>query len=182
MRNKQFKQLKLIQKPKVIWFTGLSGSGKTTIARATEQYLISKKIAIKVLDGDEIRSGLNKDLGFSLEDRKENIRRVAEVAKILKDAGITVLVSFISPTKEIREMAKIIISKDDFIEVFVDASLEICIKRDVKGLYKKAIKGEIKDFTGIDSLYEAPENPNITLNTEKLSVNEAVQVLIEYLF
>ena len=182
MRNKQFKQLKLIQKPKVIWFTGLSGSGKTTIARATEQYLISKKIAIKVLDGDEIRSGLNKDLGFSLEDRKENIRRVAEVAKILKDSGITVLVSFISPTKEIREIARKIISKDDFIEVFVDASLETCIKRDVKGLYKKAIKGEIKDFTGIDSLYEAPENPNITLNTEKLSVNEAVQVLIEYLF
>jgi len=182
MRNKQFKQLKLIQKPKVIWFTGLSGSGKTTIAQATEQYLISKKIVIKVLDGDEIRSGLNKDLGFSLEDRKENIRRVAEVAKILKDSGITVLVSFISPTKEIREIARKIISKDDFIEVFVDASLETCIKRDVKGLYKKAIKGEIKDFTGIDSLYEAPENPNIILNTEKLSVNEAVQVLIEYLF
>ena len=182
MGNKQFKKLKLIQEPKVIWFTGLSGSGKTTIARSLEKKLLSKNLAVKVLDGDEIRSGINKDLGFSIKDRKENIRRVAEVAKILKESGITVLVSFISPTIEIREMAKKIISKDDFIEVFVDTPLDICIKRDPKGLYKKAINGEIKDFTGIDSPYEAPENPDITLCTQKQSIDGSVRILMEYLF
>ena len=167
---------------KVIWFTGLSGSGKTTIAKALKEKLFSKNIAVVLLDGDIIREGLNKDLGFSLEDRKENIRRVAEVAKLFKDAGVTTIVSFISPTNEIRKMAKDIISVNDFIEIFVDTPLELCMERDVKGLYKKAIAGEIDNFTGISSPYEKPEKPNLTVDTGKKSIKKSVKIIMDYLF
>lgn len=182
MINNSINKIELSNNAKVIWLTGLSGSGKTTIAKALKKELILRNIAVKVLDGDIIRKGLNKDLGFSIKDRKENIRRVAEVAKLLKDSGIIVLVSFISPTVEIRNMAKEIISPADFFEVFIDAPLETCIKRDVKGLYKKAIAGEIKDFTGIDSPFEAPTNPDISIKTGKLSILDSVQMILDYLF
>ena len=156
----------------VLWFTGLSGSGKSTIANELEKKLNEMGYHTYLLDGDNIRTGLNKDLGFSKEDRKENIRRIAEVAKLFVDAGLITITAFISPFREDREMAKEIIGEEDFIEVFVDTPLEECIKRDPKGLYKKALKGEIKNFTGIDSPYEPPEKPTIHLRgTEKIEEN-----------
>jgi len=169
------------QKGIVIWFTGLSGSGKSTIAAEVEKELIKKgKLAYR-LDGDNIRHGLNSDLGFSDEDRKENIRRVAEVAALFKEAGIITLVSFISPFRKSRNFVRERVGSEYFIEVYVKASLETCIKRDPKGLYKKALKGEIKDFTGIDSNYEEPENPEIIIDTDKLSIKESVGKIIKYI-
>jgi len=165
----------------IIWLTGLSGSGKTTIANSLERKLLSdlgKKTFI--LDGDNIRHGLNSDLGFSDADRDENIRRIAEVAKLFKDAGMIVIVSFISPFEKTRKLAKEIIGGDDsFIEVFVKASLETCQKRDPKGLYKKVENGDIKDFTGVDSGYEIPVSPDLVLDTDVLSVDEAVEKIIK---
>ena len=158
---------------KVLWFTGLSGSGKSTIAREVEKKLHGKGILCYVLDGDNIRHGLNKDLGFSVEERDENIRRITEVVKLFYDAGIFVLVSFISPYKEVRNKARECIG-EDFVEVFVDCSLEECEKRDVKGLYKKARSGEIKNFTGVNAPYEAPDNPDVEVITDNLSVDESV--------
>ena len=168
------------QKGCVIWLTGLSGSGKSTIANELEYQLNKMKFHTYLLDGDNIRSGLNSDLGFSDEDRKENIRRISEVAKLFLDAGIITITSFISPFIEDRENAKKIIGKD-FIEVFVDTPVEECIKRDPKGLYKKALNGEIKEFTGITSPYEKPENSNIYINTVKNDIISSVKKILEYL-
>lgn len=170
--TRQEQERLLNQKGKVLWFTGLSGSGKSTIAEALERQLFNQGYFVKVLDGDNIRSGINKNLGFSLDDRKENIRRIAEVAKLFLDSGAIVLCSFVSPTIEIRDMAKEIIGQDDFKEIFVDTPLSICELRDVKGLYKKARAGEIKGFTGIDSPFEAPKKPTLILKTENKSVAE----------
>ncbi len=165
-----------------IWLTGLPSSGKSTIANELEYVLNSKyKVHSYVLDGDNIRQGLNKDLGFSREDRAENIRRVAEVAKLFVDAGLVVITAFISPYKRDRELAKTIIGKDEFIEVYVKCPLDICEQRDPKGLYKKARTGEIKNFTGISDPYEEPDNPDIVLETDKLTVSECVDEIIDYI-
>lgn len=165
----------------VLWFTGLSGSGKSTIANKVEEELFYKGISTYALDGDNIRSGINKGLGFSKEDRLENLRRIAEVGKLFVDAGIVTIAAFVSPLISDREQVKKIVGKEDLIEIFVDTSLEECEKRDVKGLYKKARAGEIKNFTGIDAPYEAPLNPDIHIETENTKVDEAVQHIIEYL-
>ncbi len=165
----------LNQNAKVLWLTGLSGSGKSTIAQNLERELHNKGFFAQVLDGDNIRSGINKNLGFTDEDRKENIRRIAEVAKLYLNSGIITICSFISPTIEIRNYAKSIIGENDFVEIYINASLEICEERDVKGLYKKARAGEIKNFTGIDAPYEAPVNPSLIVNTNQLSIEESVE-------
>ena len=173
------RQERLNQKAKVLWMTGLSGSGKSTIAQDLERQLHNNGYFAQVLDGDNIRSGINKNLGFSIEDRRENVRRIAEVAKLYLNSGIITLCSFISPTIEIRNFASSIIGAQDFIEVFINTPIEICEARDVKGLYKKARAGEIKGFTGIDSPYEAPLNPAVEILTEKLSVEESSKMILE---
>lgn len=162
----------------VVWLTGLSGSGKSTIAAAVERALFSDGHFVVLLDGDNVRTGLCGDLGFSLEDRKENIRRIAETAKLFMEAGAQVLCSFVSPTREIRAMAQDIVGADDFYEVFVNTPLEICEARDVKGLYAKARAGEIKGFTGIDSPYEAPEHPFLDLKTANQTVEASAAKVI----
>ena len=167
-------------KPAIIWFTGLSGSGKSTLASALEYKLHKAGFKTYILDGDNIRSGLNKGLTFSDDDRKENIRRIAEVAKLFVDAGIVVLTAFISPFKEDRATARNLVESGEFIEVFVDCPLEICEQRDVKGLYKKARKGEITKFTGIDSPFEKPETPEITIPTHQLPLEESVDRLFNF--
>jgi adenylylsulfate kinase len=161
-----------------IWFSGLSGSGKTTIAIALEKELHAKGLLTQILDGDNIRAGINNNLGFSDEDRIENIRRIAEVTKLFVNSGIITICCFVSPTEEIRNTARKIIGATDFIEVFVNTPLEICEKRDVKGLYAKARKGEIKDFTGITAPFEKPLHPAIEI-TDNLSVEESVKKIIE---
>jgi adenylyl-sulfate kinase len=163
------------QKGLVLWFTGLSGSGKSTIAVELEKQLIADGRLCYRLDGDNIRHGLNSDLGFSDEDREENIRRIAEVAALFKDAGLLTLVSFIAPSKKMRDFARQKAGEGRFIEVYVKASLDTCIERDPKGLYKKAQQGEIKDFTGISSDYEEPQNPEIVIDTDLMSVDKAVK-------
>jgi len=165
----------------VIWFTGLSGSGKSTIARALQHELFARGCMVYVLDGDNVRHGLNSDLGFDEADRKENIRRISEVAHLFQSAGFIVLTAFISPFREDRDRARQIIEPSPFVEVFVDTDLEVCQSRDPKGLYKKALSGEIKDFTGISSPYEAPEKPEVTLKTTKQSVSESVNQTITWL-
>jgi len=169
------------QKPAVLWFTGLSGSGKSTVAGALESELHRAGFHTYLLDGDNVRFGLCKDLGFSDDDRKENIRRVGEVAKLMVDAGVIVLTAFISPHREEREQVRALLGGDEFVEVHVDADLAICEQRDPKGLYKKARAGEIKNFTGIDSVYEAPENPDIYLDNGIKPLAESVQHLIDFL-
>jgi len=176
----KYEYSKNIPRP-VIWLTGLSGSGKSTIAAALEKFLLENTYSIKPLDGDNIRMGLNKDLGFSVEDRKENIRRIAEVAKIFSDTGIITVTSFISPFEEDRNIAKEIIGEDNFIQVYVKTPLEVCEIRDPKGLYKKVRKGEIKNFTGIDSPYEEPKSPDLILDTTVLSVTQCVQKIVNHL-
>jgi bifunctional enzyme CysN/CysC len=166
---------------KLLWFTGVSGSGKSTIANALEKELYSKGIRTYILDGDNIRHGLNNDLGFKNEDRVENIRRVAEVSKLMIDAGIFVISSFISPFKADRKMARELVSNGDFIEIFVDTSIEVAEARDPKGLYKKARSGEIPNFTGISSPYEKPISPEIILETEKNDIDKCVQIILDYL-
>ncbi len=168
-------------KPAVIWFTGLSASGKSTIANALEEKLNRMRVHTYLLDGDNVRYGLNKDLGFSKEDRTENIRRIGEVAKLFVDAGLVVITSFISPYKEDRLRVRSLVDEDEFVEVYVNTPLEICEKRDPKGLYRKARKGLIKGFTGIDSPYEPPEGAEVEIKTEELSVDEAVEKIIRYL-
>jgi len=167
------------QRSKVLWFTGLSGAGKSTLSIAIEKELFNKGYVCQLLDGDNIRSGINNNLGFSIKDRKENIRRIAEVAKLFKDGGIIILAAFVSPTKEIRKLAKSIIGEDDFLEIFVNPPLEVCEERDTKGLYKKARRGLIKNFTGISSPFEAPKNPLVDIDTSKYNVEESVEILLE---
>jgi len=169
----------LKQQAKVIWMTGLSGSGKTTIAIALEQKLRDKGFLTQVLDGDNVRTGINNNLGFSENDRVENIRRIAEVSKLFLNCGVITINCFVSPTKAIREQAKQIIGTTDFIEVFVNTPIEICEQRDVKGLYKKARAGEIKDFTGIDASFEHPINPDIDVKTADLSIEESVNQILD---
>lgn len=169
------------QTPRVVWLTGLSGSGKSTIANLLEKKLIARGRHSYLLDGDNVRHGLNKDLGFTDADRVENIRRVAETAKLMLDAGLIVITSFISPFRAERDMARTLFADGEFVEVFVDASLEVCEQRDPKGLYRKARQGEIKNFTGLDSPYEAPEHPEMVLDTVALSVEQAADEIINFL-
>jgi adenylylsulfate kinase len=175
------REKKLGQRGVTVWLTGLSGSGKSTIAVAAEGALHERGIHAYVLDGDNVRHGLNQNLGFSPEDRTENIRRIGEVAKLFTDAGMIALTSFISPYRADRDTAREIMEPGDFVEVLVDASVETCEGRDVKGLYKKARAGEIKEFTGISAPYEAPEKPELVLDTNSQSVEESVGQLIGYL-
>ena len=170
----------LNQKAKVLWFTGLSGSGKSTIAQGLEKRLFDEGYFNQVLDGDNTRTGINKNLGFSLEDRKENIRRISEVSKLFLEAGVICLNSFVSPTLEIRALAKEIIGPDDFIEIYVNTPLHICEQRDVKGLYAKARAGEIKGFTGIDSPFEAPQSPDLELLTENQPIEESISKVFNF--
>jgi adenylyl-sulfate kinase len=179
--NKSMRQELLNQKSPVIWLTGLSGSGKSTIANQIVKELHSQGKLTYILDGDNIRMGLNKDLGFSDSDRKENIRRIAEVSKLMSDAGIITIASFISPFIEERNKAKEIIGKENFIEVWISTPLDVCEKRDPKGLYKKARSGEIPKFTGIDSPYENPINPDIKIETDKYNIKECSDIIICYL-
>ncbi|MCG7898499.1 MAG: adenylyl-sulfate kinase [Candidatus Thiodiazotropha lotti] len=169
------------QRPLVIWFTGLSASGKSTIAGALEQILTGQGYHTYLLDGDNVRHGLCNDLGFSDQDRQENIRRVGEVAKLMADAGLITLAAFISPFRDDRRLVRKILPEGQFIEVYVDANLEVCQTRDPKGLYAKAQRGEIKQFTGIDSPYEAPEKPEVHIQADQISVAEAVNQLLSYL-
>lgn len=177
--SRQEREQRLGQKGKVLWLTGLSGSGKSTIAENLERKLFEAGYFPQVLDGDNIRSGINKNLGFSVADRTENIRRIAEVARLYANSGLIVLASFISPTRQIRTLAKTIIGEEDFLEIYVNAPLEECERRDVKGLYQKARRGEIKGFTGIDSPYEAPETPFLEIRTDQLALEKSVAVLFE---
>ena len=179
--SRELKEIRNNHKSRVIWFTGLSGSGKSTVANATEKLLHDRGLQTYILDGDNIRLGLNKDLGFSPQDRTENIRRITEVAKLFADSGSIVLTAFISPYKEDRNSARQIIGDEDFIEVFVSADVSVCESRDPKGLYKKARAGEIKGFTGIDAPYEEPINPELVVETDKYDVLECANQVIDYL-
>lgn len=179
--TKKDKELKLNQKAKVLWLTGLSGSGKTTIAKVVEKELHEKGFLTQLLDGDNIRAGINNNLGFSDADRKENIRRIAEVSKLFLNCGVITINCFVSPTKEIREQARKIIGKDNFVEVFVDTPLSICESRDTKGLYAKARKGEIKDFTGVSAPFEVPVSAAIILKTENKTIEESASELVDYI-
>jgi len=165
----------------LIWFTGLSGSGKSTIANVVEQELYKLGVNTYTLDGDNIRKGINKDLTFAPEDRTENIRRIAEIANLMVDAGIVALAAFVSPYKKDRENIKNIVKDVNFVEVYINTSVEECERRDVKGLYKKARAGEIKNMTGISAPYEAPENPDIEIKTEEKTVEEAVQDIMNFI-
>lgn len=173
------KEALLRQRGLMIWFTGLSGSGKSTLAIALERELQKRGLLCRILDGDNIRSGINNNLGFSAEDRVENIRRIAEIGKLFVDTGIITLAAFISPNNELRCMAANIIGKDDFVEIYVSTPLEECERRDVKGLYAKARRGEIREFTGISAPFEAPEHPALSIDTSDTSVEESVQKLLE---
>ncbi len=177
--DRKVKEEILRQSAKVIWFTGLSGSGKTTLASNLEKELFFRRFFCQVLDGDNIRSGINNNLGFSEEDRMENIRRIAEVSKLIINTGLITICSFISPTDEIRNLARNIIGKDDFIEIFLNPPLEVCEKRDTKGLYKKAREGIIKDFTGISSPFEAPKNPDLEIDTSIESIKDSVNMIFD---
>lgn len=179
MLGRADKEALLHQHSVMIWFTGLSGSGKSTIAIALERELQKRGLLCRILDGDNIRSGINNNLGFSAEDRVENIRRIAEVGKLFVETGIITLATFISPNNELREMASRIIGKENFLEIYVSTPLEECERRDVKGLYAKARKGEIRNFTGISAPFEAPAHPDLSLDTSKLSVEESVNRLLE---
>lgn len=171
----------LNQRSALIWFTGLSGSGKSTLAVQLEAQLHALGYKTYLLDGDNIRAGINKDLSFTDEGRVENIRRIGEVSKLMMDAGIVVLSAFISPFKSDREQVKTIVGADKYIEVFVDTPLEVCEQRDVKGLYKKARAGEVKNFTGIDSPYEKPEHANVVIPTHEVSIEQSMEILLGYI-
>jgi adenylylsulfate kinase len=177
--TREDKERLLRQRSRVIWFTGLSGSGKTTLAKEVEKRLNYNGYLTQILDGDNIRSGINNNLGFSEEDRMENIRRISEVTKLLINSGVITLNSFISPTIEIRQKAMDIIGKDNFIEVHVSTPLEVCEQRDIKGLYKKAREGKIKNFTGIDSPFEVPLNPDVEVDTSSLSMEECIDEILQ---
>ena len=179
MLSRSDKEELLKQHSVMIWFTGLSGSGKSTIAIALERELQKRGLLCRILDGDNIRSGINNNLGFSAEDRIENIRRIAEIGKLFVDTGIITIAAFISPNNDIREIAANIIGKENFMEIYVSTPIKECERRDVKGLYAKARKGEIKNFTGISAPFEAPQHPALSLDTSKLSVEESVNKLLE---
>lgn len=179
MLDREDKERLLKQRSAMIWFTGLSGSGKSTIAIALERELHKRGLLCRILDGDNIRSGINNNLGFSPEARVENIRRIAEVSKLFIDTGVITIAAFISPNNDLREMASTIIGKENFLEIYVSTSIEECERRDVKGLYAKARRGEIKDFTGISAPFEAPADPALILDTAALSVEESANKLLE---
>ena len=179
--TKQHRETLLNQKGCVVWFTGLSGSGKSTLANVVAHQLHERNHHTYVLDGDNVRHGLNKNLGFSPEDREENIRRVGEVAKLFVDAGTIVMTAFISPYRADRDQARELIENNRFVEVFVECPLDVCEERDPKGLYKKARSGEIKEFTGISAPYEAPQTPEVTVNTAELNVIESALQVIDFL-
>lgn len=179
--TREDREKQLGQRGFVLWFTGLSGSGKSTIANAVEQQLFDSGYKTYTLDGDNIRQGINKGLTFTAEDRAENLRRIAEVAKLFVDSGQICMAAFVSPTLADRKIVKDIIGEKDFIEVFVDTPLEVCEQRDVKGLYAKARKGEIKNFTGISAPYEAPENPQIQVKTENKSIEETAKEVFAFI-
>ena len=168
----------LKQKALVVWLTGLSGSGKTSIAKWLEKALFDKGILSQLLDGDNIRMGISQNLGFSAEDREENIRRIAEVSKLFMDCGIVTINCFVSPMQAMRDLAREIVGNSDFIEVYVDTPLNLCEQRDVKGLYKKARSGEIKNFTGVSAPYEAPENADLVIKTENRSIEDCGEELL----
>ena len=179
MMTRQDKESLLHQRGMMIWFTGLSGSGKSTIALGVERELHRLGILCRILDGDNIRSGINAGLGFSADDRRENIRRIAEVGKLFVDTGIVTLAAFVSPTNEYRQMARTIIGDEDFKEVYVSTPLEECERRDVKGLYARARRGEVKDFTGISAPFEVPEHPALSIDTSKQPLERSVAQVIE---
>ena len=178
--SREEKEKILKQRARVIWMTGLSGSGKTTLGLALERELFRLGFLVQLLDGDLVRKGINSNLAFSVEDRVENIRRIAEISKLFLQSGIITINCFISPTLEISSMARNIIGTDDFIEVYLNASLEICEKRDSKGLYARARRGEIREFTGIDSPFEPPVNPELELNTGELSIEETLGQMLRF--
>ena len=165
----------------VLWFTGLSGSGKSTLAHALEEKLFQKSCRTFVLDGDNVRHGLNSNLDFSEAGRTENIRRISEVSKLMLESGLIVMTAFISPFNKDRNDARKLISNNDFIEIYCKASLQVCEKRDVKGLYKRARAGEIKNYTGIDSPYEAPQNPELIIDTDQKTIEESISIIIKFL-
>ena len=178
MESRHDKEQQLRQRGITVWFTGLSGSGKSTIAIALERRLTERGLFCRILDGDNIRTGINRGLGFSEEDRKENIRRIAEVCKLFTETGIITLAAFVSPTNALRAMAREIIGAEDFAEIYVATPLEECERRDVKGLYQKARRGEIRDFTGISAPFEAPENPTLRIDTTNRPVEEVTDEVL----
>lgn len=179
--NKQARAALKQQQPRCIWFTGLSGSGKSTLANLLEQHLHAQGCHTYLLDGDNVRHGLNRDLGFTEADRVENVRRIAEVAKLMVDAGLIVLASFISPFRAERQLARSLFEEGEFVEVYVDTDLAECERRDIKGLYAKARRGELKNFTGIDSPYEVPEHPELVVNTQHQTPEECIDMILDYL-
>jgi adenylylsulfate kinase len=181
MVSRKEKEQRLNQKSKVIWLTGLSGSGKTTLATALERDLFNKGFLTQTLDGDNIRSGINNNLGFSTADRMENIRRIAEISKLLINSGLICICSFVSPTEETRKIVRDIVGKDDFLEIYISTPIEVCETRDVKGLYQKARAGLIKDFTGISAPFEIPQNAILSIDTSNISVEECLAILINKL-
>lgn len=179
MMTRQDKERLLRQRGVMIWFTGLSGSGKSTIALGVERELHQRGLLCRILDGDNIRTGINAGLGFSAEDRHENIRRIAEVGKLFVETGIITLAAFVSPTNEYRQLARDVIGAEDFLEIYVSTPLEVCERRDVKGLYARARRGEVKDFTGISAPFEAPEHPALCIDTSRQPLETSVQQVLE---
>ncbi len=179
MQSRKDKEELLRQRGIMLWLTGLSGSGKSTVAIALERELHKRGLLCRILDGDNIRSGINNNLGFSEEDRTENIRRIAEIGKLFVDTGIITIAAFISPSNELRQMAARIIGQEDFLEIYISTPLEECEKRDVKGLYAKARRGEVKNFTGISAPFEVPEHPALSLDTSTMSLEESVNALLK---
>lgn len=182
MLSRQDKETLLEQRGVMLWFTGLSGSGKSTVAIALERELHKRGKLCRILDGDNIRTGINAGLTFSPENRKENIRRIAEVGKLFVDTGIITIAAFVSPTNEVRDLARSIIGEEDFKEIFISTPIEECERRDVKRLYARARRGEVKEFTGISAPFEAPENPALSLDTSVLSLEESVEKILQLLF
>lgn len=181
MLPREAKEALLGQRGVLLWMTGLSGSGKSTVAIALERELHSRGRLVRLLDGDNVRTGINRGLGFSEEDRRENIRRIAEVSKLFVETGVITIACFVSPTRDLREMARDIVGAHDFREIYISTPLEECERRDVKGLYARARRGEVKNFTGISAPFEAPEHPALSLDTSVLPVEESVQRIIELL-
>lgn len=179
MLNRADKEALLGQRGLMVWFTGLSGSGKSTVAIALERELQQRGILCRLLDGDNIRTGINNNLGFSEADRMENIRRIAEVSRLFVDTGIVTLAAFISPLQSMRSMAADIIGHDDFVEIYISTPVEECERRDVKGLYARARRGEIKDFTGISAPFEAPQNPALTIDTSRVTLQQSVETILQ---